>query len=235
MLESGHFRELESILAVVRPQSIAPKKCYLFSATLLSDARIKMKLDPKKGAMRAGPSLDDLVSRLGLTTDTTVHINVHKKTTHLPQGLSEHRIECTTKDKDLYLHYLLTQHQTKTLIFMNSIDGIRRLVPLLTLLGIKCWALHADLQQKQRLKNLERFCAEEAGVLVASDVAARGLDVDVGLVIHYQVPKSVDVYIHRSGRTARAGKEGQAIVMIAPEELKLFKKICMVLKKGELL
>lgn len=234
MLESGHFRELESILNVVRPEDMSSsRKCYLFSATLINDGRIKMKLDPKKGIMRQGPSLDDLVARLKMKPKDTVHINVLGKTTLLSKTVVELKIECLVKDKDMYLFYLLTQTPQKTLIFMNSIDGIRRLVPLLTLLGIKCFALHADLQQKQRLKNLDRFAAEENAVLVASDVAARGLDVDdIGLVVHYQVPRTVDVYIHRSGRTARAGNEGLSIVMVAPEELKLFKKICMVLKKG---
>jgi len=75
---------------------------------------------------------------------------------------------------------------------VNAIDCLRRLVPLLSELGIPVYGLHAQMQQRQRLKNLERFTA--GGVLVASDVAARGLDITgVDHVVHYQLPRSADV------------------------------------------
>ena len=79
------------------------------------------------------------------------------------------------------------------------------------------------MEQKQRLRSLERFKAalekNETAVLVASDVAARGLDIPkIDHVAHYHLPRSADVYIHRSGRTARAGREGVSVMFCSPQE-----------------
>lgn len=89
------------------------------------------------------------------------------------------------------------------------------------LLKLKAYPLHSQLEQRQRLKNLDRFKSASDGVLVATDVAARGLDIPaVDHVIHYQVPRTADAYVHRNGRTARANKEGLALVMTTPEDRK---------------
>ena len=118
---------------------------------------------------------------------------------------------------------------------MNSIDAIRRIVPILRLLGVNVFGLHAQLQQRQRLKNVDRFKASNNSVLVASDVAARGLDIpQVDCVIHYQLPRSGDIYVHRSGRTARAQKEGVSILFVSPEERKTYFSICKVLAKSHI-
>ena len=116
---------------------------------------------------------------------------------------------------------------------MSSIDGIRRLVPLLELLNVKAFPLHSQLEQKQRLKNLDRFKACASGVMLATDVAARGLDIPaVDHVIHYQVPRSSDVYIHRNGRTARAMREGFGLLMCGPDERKLAKTLFNNMQRG---
>lgn len=90
------------------------------------------------------------------------------------------------------------------------------------------------MQQKQRLKNLERFRDKKINILFCTDVGARGLDVPlVDLVIHYHIPKTTELFIHRSGRTARAGKEGKCISLISEAELNLYKKIMKDLKINE--
>jgi len=138
---------------------------------------------------------------------------------------------------------------------MSSIDGIRRLNPILELLNIKVWPLHSQLEQRQRLKNLDRsvlflhslplfhqiltglphrFKQTPKSVLLATDVAARGLDVpSVDHVIHYQIPRTADVYVHRNGRTARAMLEGFGLLMCAPDERKLLRGLLGSLKRSE--
>jgi ATP-dependent RNA helicase DDX24/MAK5 len=118
-------------------------------------------------------------------------------------------------------------------VFVNSIDAARRLIPVLRNLKIQVFGLHAQMQQRQRLKNIDRFKTTDNSILVASDVAARGLDIPlVEHVVHYQVPRSGDIYVHRSGRTARAGREGVSVLLVSPQELTAYKKLCQVLNKS---
>ena len=138
------------------------------------------------------------------------------------------------------------------MIFLSAIDGIRRLLPLLQTLKFDCVALHSNMQQKSRLKSLERsvqislftrlyealiflrFRSSPSCILLATDVAARGLDIPkVDHVLHFQPPRTADAYIHRSGRTARAGKDGLSLVLCAPEEKSLFRALLKKLNKSE--
>lgn len=136
-------------------------------------------------------------------------------------------------------------------MFVNSIDTIRRLLPLLSNLGLESVAsIHGQMQQRQRLKHLDRFKREpateshsdtpssqnagSARVLIASDVAGRGLDIpNVTHVIHYQIPRSADIYIHRTGRTGRAGQSGFSLLLLTPKEAPLYKKLAHHLEKGK--
>lgn len=108
----------------------------------------------------------------------------------------------------------------RTLVFTNSISAVRRLTPFLCNLSLSALPLHSQMVQKSRLRSVERFSASESAILVATDVAARGLDIDgVQLVIHYHVPRAADMYVHRSGRTARAEDEGKSVLLCAAEEV----------------
>jgi ATP-dependent RNA helicase DDX24/MAK5 len=125
---------------------------------------------------------------------------------------------------------------------VNSIKTARRLDGLLRALELNCRTIHAQLQQKQRLKALESFRSAPIGVLVATDVAARGLDLPrVQYVLHYDVarspqvpfsppplssPNNLQLYIHRSGRTARAGASGISLSIVAPEDGAHHEEIC---------
>jgi ATP-dependent RNA helicase DDX24/MAK5 len=142
------------------------------------------------------------------------------------QQLREYRVECTLESKDMFLYAFLDQHRGRTLVFVNAISAIRRLLPLLELLKVPVWSLHADKQQRQRLKVLERFRAAPYGVLVATDVAARGLDIpNVDQVVHFQVPRTIELYVHRTGRTARAQRAGVSLMMVSPEDRDNFIKL----------
>lgn len=115
---------------------------------------------------------------------------------------------------------LLCQHTPESsLIFCNTKDGCRQLDKELGQAGIHCLALHGDLEQRERTEVLVRFSNGSSRVLVATDVAARGLDIShLGAVINYDIPWNTETYIHRIGRTGRAGKEGMAFSLLAPEE-----------------
>ena len=93
--------------------------------------------------------------------------------------VTESYLECTEDDRDERLYYILAQHPGRTLIFANAISTVRRLAALLKLLQLPALALHASMQQRQRLKALDGFRAREDAILVATDVAARGLDIPV--------------------------------------------------------
>lgn len=150
----------------------------------------------------------------------------------LPSGLELCQYEVSESSRDSFLYYFLTQYPGRTIVFLNAIHQVRRLAGLLSLLGLPVFALHAEMQQRQRLKKLDSFRAHAKGILVATDVAARGLDIpSVDYVVHYHIARSTEVFVHRSGRTARAGKEGLSISLVGPADAKYHAQICKVLQR----
>jgi ATP-dependent RNA helicase RhlE len=113
----------------------------------------------------------------------------------------------------------LRRPEGPVLIFSRTKIGADRLARKLAAAGVRCTALHADRSQDQRRIAVEGFKSGKYKVLVATDIAARGLDIDaIHTVINYEVPDSPDTYVHRVGRTGRADEVGQAITLVAPEE-----------------
>jgi ATP-dependent RNA helicase RhlE len=105
------------------------------------------------------------------------------------------------------------------LIFSRTKIGAERLARKLAAAGIRCASLHADRTQEQRRAAVEGFRGGKYAVLVATDIAARGLDIDgIHTVINFEVPDSADAYVHRVGRTGRANEAGRAITLVSPEE-----------------
>jgi ATP-dependent RNA helicase DDX24/MAK5 len=148
----------------------------------------------------------------------------------LPKSLTQYEIRVPLEDKEILLYQFLLQSSGRTLIFVNSIKGARRLDGLLRALDLNSRAIHAELQQKQRIKALESFRSSPIGVLVATDVAARGLDIPkINTVIHYDIARTPQLYIHRSGRTARASAIGTALSIVTPEDLAAHEAICAYL------
>lgn len=121
-------------------------------------------------------------------------------------------------------------------MFVNSIDAVRRIVPLLATLHLPALSLHSQLLQKQRLQSLERFKSSPKSILIATDIAARGLDIsNVQHVVHYHLPRTTDTYIHRSGRTARGIERGVSLLLCCPEENKPLRQMLLKLDKGKYL
>lgn len=123
-------------------------------------------------------------------------------------------------DKKRLLHHLLTHEDPAlTVVFCRTKRTVDDVTKYLERKGIDAHAIHGDMYQRKRNQVMERLREGTLGVLVASDLAARGLDVDgVSHVINYDVPEDPEVYIHRIGRTARAGREGVAWMLVTPEQ-----------------
>ena len=131
-----------------------------------------------------------------------------------------HRAEVVDEGAKLeWLIGYLRRPEGPVLVFSRTKIGADRLARRLAAAGIKCTALHADRTQDQRRIAVEGFRGGRYNVLVATDIAARGLDIDgIHTVVNYELPDSAESYVHRVGRTGRADEVGQAITLVSPAE-----------------
>jgi len=234
MGEKGHFEELQKLLEMVRAESKERnRQHFVMSATLSLVHRPPTYNKGKQLKQKSSKDkLKELMEFVGVSERRKV-VDITRKV-GTAESLTESVIHCSLEEKDAYLYYFIRSHKGRTIVFCNSIDCVRRLTNLFSYLESKPLPLHAQLHQKQRLKNLERFSSSESGLLLASDVAARGLDIpNIQHVVHYQVPRTSEGYIHRSGRTARANSQGLSVLLIDPSELYLYKKLCVTLNRSE--
>lgn len=227
LAETGHFKDLHTILDLIsaagktNKESSRRRKTFLFSATL-------------------GKSVNALRRRIRFNDPHPITINAASKASEEaastpaaanPTTLKHYRLTCLEEEKLMHLAALLHQARTsaaegRALVFVNSIALVKDLAQSLVLLGFAAGSLHAQMVQKQRLKSLERFASLPHAVLVTSDVAARGLDISaVSLVVHYHVPRTLDTFLHRSGRTARANRVGSSVAIVSPAESTLFGRL----------
>jgi len=232
MVEKGHFEELQKLLEKLNSAETknANRQTFIMSATL--SLVHKKPAHVKKKQMTPEQKLAELIEGIGVKQRRKV-VDITRKV-GTAETLSESAIHCPTTEKDYYLYYFVKSHPGRTVVFCNSIDCVRRLANLFALLDVNPLPLHAQLHQKQRLKNLDRFSGSKDGLLIATDVAARGLDIpNIEHVIHYQVPRTSESYIHRSGRTARATRRGLSILLIDPSEQVSVKKLCTTLGRDK--
>ncbi|CAK4033547.1 ATP-dependent RNA helicase mak5 [Lecanosticta acicola] len=246
LLSEGHFKEVEEILntldrvvendeeiedsadAMETTNHSAERQTLVFSATFDRGLQKKLvgKLNRKDNLLGKKETMEYLLSKLNFREEAPKFIDVNP-VNQLATGLKEGLIECGGTEKDLYLYALLLLNQAnRAMVFTNSISAVRRITPLLQNLNLNALALHSGMPQKARLRSVERFSQGKSSekpspvVLVATDVAARGLDIpNVDLVVHYHLPRAADTYVHRSGRTARAGQQGASILICGPEEV----------------
>lgn len=137
------------------------------------------------------------------------------------------------KDKDVYVAWLINEFASKSvIIFTRTVNETQRIAILLRALGFGAIPLHGQLSQSSRLGALGKFRARSRDILVATDVAARGLDIpSVDVVLNFDLPHNSETYIHRVGRTARAGKSGHAISMVTQYDVELWQRIEAALGK----
>ena len=206
MLDMGFMPDLKRILALL------PKKRQnlMFSATFSNE--IKKLADD----FLTNPTLIE-VARSNATND-----NVKQ---------SVYMVEANAK-QSLLTQILLEANAGQTLIFTKTKITASRLSRALQKAGISADAIHGDKSQKERIEALDAFKAGKTLALVATDVAARGLDIsDLPMVINYEVPSAPEDYVHRIGRTGRAGATGVAISLVSSEEGKYLVEIEKLIKK----
>ncbi|KAF2850065.1 ATP-dependent RNA helicase-like protein dbp8 [Plenodomus tracheiphilus IPT5] len=196
--------DLETCLSVLPPKE--KRQTLLFTATVTQEV-LALKEQPRPGR------LPIFISEI----DT--------ETLAVPPKLQQKYLQTPVTHKECYLHVLLNTPENlkkSVIIFCNRTKTATLLEYMLRLLDHRVTALHSGLKQTDRIGNLARFRAQAARILVATDVAARGLDIpEVALVINYDVPRDPDDYIHRVGRTARAGRVGTSITLIGQRDVEL--------------
>lgn len=234
LLQDGHFDEFQKIIDILnkaRPKSnkIAWKwQTLVFSATFAKDLFSKLNNNNTKNKVIDNDLMDNeeivtlLSEKLKFKDKNPTFIDANPREV-VAGNVTEALVECGALERDLYLYYFLLMYPGTTLVFANAIDSVKRLVPFLNNLKIPAFSIHSSMIQRQRLRALEKFRQatenNETSVLIATDVAARGLDIpNIDHVAHYHLPRSADVYIHRSGRTARAGNEGVSVMFCSPQE-----------------
>jgi ATP-dependent RNA helicase RhlE len=195
MMDMGFWPDVRRIIATL-PPSTSGRQTLLFSATMPNEV---------------------VRDALEITRDAK-YVQVGQRSA--PAKSITHRVEAVAASHKVeWLIQHLRQPEGPVLIFSRTKIGADRLARRLAAAGVKCTALHADRSQDQRRIAVEGFKSGKYKVLVATDIAARGLDIDaIHTVINYEVPDSPDAYVHRVGRTGRADEVGQAITLVAPEE-----------------
>lgn len=195
MLSMGFQEEVDFLMRQTNPK----RDNWLFSATMPAEILELISTHFRKGA-----------KRIQVQKSNEVNKNI------------EHRyIVCEIEEKvKIILQFLRARTGDRGVIFCRTKKGAQSLALQLQERKIKTESIHGDLQQKERDKVMRAFINKRIDVLIATDVAARGIDVkDLGFVIHHQLPEKEEYYTHRSGRTARAGKEGLSLALITPSEV----------------
>jgi len=195
--EADHMADLGFLPAVTRILDATPTggQRMLFSATL-------------------DRGVDQLVNRY--LSDPAVHAVRPASTA----GDAEHRVFVLPASDKVAIAAEIGGRDGRTLIFVRTKHGADRLSRQLNRAGVDAAAIHGNLNQNQRQRALAAFAAGQPRVLVATDVAARGIHVDdIGLVVHFDPPNDHKDYLHRSGRTARAGATGTVVALVEPGQL----------------
>ncbi len=198
MADMGFMPQVEWLLRRVT----APHQTLLFSATLDGD------VDHLVTRYQIDPVRHEIISDIATVTEM--------------------------KHRFLYVHQMdkpkvvasIGQGGRRTLVFTRTKRGADRLVEQLFKEGVRAGAIHGDLRQQAREKALKQFTEGTVPILVATDVAARGLHIDsVDTVVHFDPPEDHKTYLHRSGRTARAGASGVAVTMVLWDQVKEIQKL----------
>ena len=209
MLDMGFLRDVKRVVGMISPR----RQSLFFSATL-------------------APNIVQLAETI-LYNPATITI--------APESTTAERIEqqvcfVTREGKRPLLEELLrgqskAASQKLTIVFSRTKHGANKLAKSLCSSGFPADAIHGNKSQAQREKALERFKKGAVPILVATDVAARGVDVkEVGLVVNFDLPNEPEAYVHRIGRTARAGAEGRAVSFCSEDELEYLREIEKVIK-----
>src|SRR4249919_991982 len=207
MLDMGFIRDIRKVLAVLPPR----RQNLLFSATFSDEIR------------RLADGL--------LTEPASVQVTPRNTPTELVTQVV-HMVDRERK-RELLSHLITTGRIDQALVLTRTKHGANRLALQLEKDGIKATAIHGNKSQPQRVRALADFKAGRFAVLVATEVAARGLDIEaLPHVVNFELPMVPEDYVHRIGRTGRAGVDGDAVSLVCVDELKLLNDIERVLGRG---
>ncbi|CAM6114711.1 unnamed protein product [Calypogeia fissa] len=198
--------EINEILKVIPKE----RRTYLFSATMTT------KVQKLQRACLRNPAKVEVSSKYS-TVDT----------------LKQEYLFCPAKFKDCYLVHVLTEMAGNTImVFTRTCEATRKVALTLRNLGLDAITISGQMSQPKRLGALNKFKAGERSILICTDVASRGLDIpSVDVVINYDIPANSKDYIHRVGRTARAGRSGRAVSMVTQYDVELYQRIEQLINK----
>jgi len=206
MLDMGFIRDIRKVLALVPKH----KQTLLFSATF-SDEIKKLAND-----LLNSPVLIEVARRNTAAESVTQVVHPVDK----------------SRKRELLSYLIGSNNWKQVLVFTRTKHGANRLTEQLDKDGISAAAIHGNKSQGARTRALADFKAGKVRVLVATDIAARGLDIDqLPHVVNFELPNVAEDYVHRIGRTGRAGNEGEAMSLVCVDELKLLKDIERLLKR----
>jgi ATP-dependent RNA helicase DDX47/RRP3 len=201
MLSLDFEHELNELLQVIPEEN---RKTLLFSATMTSKVQ--------------------KLQRACLKDPVKVEVSTKFQT---PKKLIQSYLFIPAKYKDCYLTYLINEYAGQSmLVFGATCNNVQRLALMLRNLGFPAICLHGQMSQPKRLGALHKFASGDRSILICTDVAARGLDIpSVDLVINFDLPGHGKDYIHRVGRTARAGRSGKAIAMVTQYDVEVYQRL----------
>lgn len=201
MLNRGFRKEVDEILL----HTEGKRATWLFSATMPPSVLELVKLYMSKDALQIKSEAKKVIN----------------------QNIEHQYIVCEIEEKlTLLAQFISDQGAARGVVFCKTKAGAAKLASQLVAKNISADAIHGDLLQKERDKVMRAFKNKNVKVLVATDVAARGIDVeDLSYVIHYQLPEQLENYTHRSGRTARAGRKGLSVSFVLLNEVKKLKDL----------
>lgn len=208
MLDMGFIHDIRKVLALL-PKNGA-RQNLLFSATFSNEIK-------------------QLADRL-LNTPELIEVARRNTTAELIDQLV-HPVDKSRK-REMLSHMIGSRNWRQVLVFTRTKHGANRLAQQLEKDGLRAAAIHGNKSQGARTRALAEFKSGDVRVLVATDIAARGLDIDqLPHVVNYELPNVPEDYVHRIGRTGRAGNEGEAISLVCVDELKLLSDIERLLKR----
>ncbi|MFN7752448.1 MAG: DEAD/DEAH box helicase [Pseudomonadota bacterium] len=206
MLDMGFMPDIRRILGLLQEQ----RQSLLFSATFPDEVK-RLSEQLLKNPIRIE------VARPNATADTVTH--------------TIHRCEEAQKRR-LLTHLVRSRELKQVLVFTRTRLSARRLARYLQEEGLSCAEIHSDKTQAERMQALADFKSNAITLLVATDIAARGLDItQLPHVINFELPQSAEDYVHRIGRTGRAGQSGEAISLVSPEEDEMLASIERLIKR----
>jgi len=207
MLDMGFIHDIKKVLAILP----AKKQSLLFSATFSDEIKALAE------RLLNSPQVIEVARRN--TTAETIAQKVH------PVGRD--------KKKDLLAHLIKENNWHQVLVFTRMKHGANRLVEFLEKEGITAMAIHGNKSQSARTRALSEFKTGELQVLVATDIAARGIDIDqLPHVVNFELPNVPEDYVHRIGRTGRAGAEGEAVSLVCVDENSFLADIEKLIKRS---